>query len=49
MNSGNIPQDYFSNHFPSHAKIIEISDDSKEEKSASPKVEPPFSIKAPIF
>ena len=41
MISDNSPQDYFSSHFPSHAEIIEISYDSEEEKSTSPKVEPP--------
>ena len=43
MSSDNSPRNYFSNNLPSHAEIIEFSNDSEEEKPVFPKVEPPNS------
>ena len=43
MSSDNSPRNYFSNNLPSHVEIIELLDDSEEEKYASSKVEPPNS------
>ena len=43
MSFVNSNRNYFLNNLPSHAEIIELSDDSEEENSISPKVEPPNS------